>query len=57
MTIEEGDDKVVTACYSNGTVYAFTCCALIVYLNKGVGKGSKNRRLEQAVDVLFTKHI
>lgn len=38
MKIKEGDNKVVTAYSSNGTVYASTCCALIVYLNKD-GKG------------------
>jgi len=38
MKIKEGDNKVVTAYYSNGTVYTFTYCALIVYLKMG-GKG------------------
>ena len=33
MEIKEGDNKVVRAYYSNGTVYTFSYCALILYLN------------------------
>jgi len=40
MKLKEGDTKVVIVYYSNGTVCTFTCCALIVYLNKG-GKGQQ----------------
>ena len=40
MKIKDGDNKFNTAYYSNGTVYTFTYCALIFYLNKG-GKGQQ----------------
>lgn len=35
MKIKEGDNQVVRAFYSNGTVYTFSNCALILYLNNG----------------------